>query len=281
VTFERWEQAKQDAEEVRLLYVAATRARDKVYMVRGPKGKGSKQEDALVDGLESAVNAGAGICHLTGIPGTRLAFHAGGELLEVEIAEQPAFREVAPSSRFDPSFMKGWAAPPPPPLQAPLEPLTVKEFHDREKGKRFGEKVHAALEAFPPVVSSWPPVNPLPPAVCWGEDEEARWEEIRLKISASDFFKNLCGMSLVGTEVPMLECGNGRSDVDRVDLIVRSPLEHWVVDYKTGRRERSEEEIYSMQVRSYVSSLRKAWKVPVRGFIWYVETGEAVEVREN
>jgi CRISPR/Cas system-associated exonuclease Cas4 (RecB family) len=92
-------------------------------------------------------------------------------------------------------------------------------------------------------------------------------------------------MSLVGTEVPMLVCRGGLSSEERADLVVKDPVrpgeagaEHWVVDYKTGRREKETEEIYIRQVGGYMSILAEAWGVTVRGFLWYVETGETVEV---
>jgi hypothetical protein len=50
------------------------------------------------------------------------------------------------------------------------------------------------------------------------------------------------------------------------------------VDYKTGRREKESEEPYLRQVRNYMEILAEAWSVPARGFLWYVETGEALEV---
>ena len=287
VTFEQWEQEKQDAEEVRLLYVAATRARDRLYCVEGAKGQGSGQRDALRRGRSFASDGGGEICAVTGLPGARRLFPGGGELLEVAVSEPLPAREVPPSAPLDLSFAKGWAPPPPAPPPVLPEPVSLKEFHDREKGKRFGEKVHKALEAFPPVRFPWPPQEPPPPAVSWGEGEEARWETIRRKISASAFFKELRSMSLVGTEVPMLVCRDGLSEEDRADLVVRIPRrsgdaslsdgEHWIVDYKTGRREKEEEEKHLSQVRNYMSILGEAWSVPVRGFIWYVETGEAVE----
>jgi hypothetical protein len=289
VTFEQWEQAKQDAEEVRLLYVAATRARDRLFLVEGAKGRGSKQGDSLREGLSRAVGGGEGHCAVTGLSGTRRVFPGGGELLEVVVSVPPMVREGSPPAAFDLSFIEGWPAPPSVPLPVLPEPISLKEFHDREKGKQFGEKVHIALEAFPPVRSPWPSREPLPPAVSWGGGEEARWKEICRKISACAFFKELRGMTFVGTEVPLLECRNGLSDMDRADLIVRAPrrprnasrsdAEHWIVDYKTGRRERESEAPYLRQVRNYMEILGEAWSVPVRGFIWYVETGEAVEVR--
>ncbi|MEK6778712.1 MAG: UvrD-helicase domain-containing protein [Candidatus Deferrimicrobiota bacterium] len=287
VTFEQWEQAKQEAEEVRLLYVAATRARDRLYFVEGAKGQGSGQRDALRHGLSFASDGGGETCAVTGLPGTRRLFPGGGELLEVAVPEPLPAREVPLSAPLDLSFAKGWAPPPPAPPSVLPEPVSLKEFHDREKGKQFGEKVHKALEAFPPVLSPWPPSVPLPPAVSWGEGEEARWKIICRKISASGFFKELRARSFVGTEVPMLVCKDGLSEEERADLVVRTPrrpgdaeradAEHWIVDYKTGRREKDQEEKYFRQMRGYMSILAEAWNVPVRGFIWYVETGEAVE----
>jgi ATP-dependent helicase/nuclease subunit A len=288
VTFEQWEQAKQDAEEVRLLYVAATRARDRLYLVEGAKGRGSKQADALREGLSRAAEGGQGRCSVTGLSGTRRAFPAGGELLDVAVSEPLPVREAPPPAAFDLSFIKDWPTPPSTPPPVLPDPVSLREFHDREKGKRFGEKVHLALEAAPPVSATWPPPEPPPPAVSWGEGEEARWEEIRRKISTSAFHRELRRMSPVGTELPLLACGNGAATEERADLVVRAPRppggppreesEHWVIDYKTGRREKETEEKHFRQVRAYMSILSGAWKVPVRGFIWYVETGEAVEV---
>jgi hypothetical protein len=183
--------------------------------------------------------------------------------------------------------MEGWTPPDSVNPPALPEPLSLKEFNEREKGKRFGEKVHKALEAVPPISDPWPPQEPLPPAISWGEGEERRWEAIVGKISASPFRRKLRTMSLVGTEVPMLECRDGISREERADLIVRAPrragetesagAEHWIVDYKTGRRDKEQEKHYFLQVRNYTAILAAAWNVPVRGFVWYVETGEAVE----
>ena len=87
----------------------------------------------------------------------------------------------------------------------------------------------------------------------------------------------------------MLSFRGGWSREERADLVVRfredaakgsgiAPGEHWVVDFKTGAREEGQEETHREQVRGYREILSGAWGVPVRGFLWYVETGEAVEV---
>ncbi len=299
VTFEEWERRKQAAEEVRLLYVAATRARDRLYFVQAARGQGSELSDALARGLSRAGDGGESSCIVTGLPGRRRLFGAegpGGEgpggILHVPVAAPLEVADVSPPAALvhpptapDLACADECAAPPGEPSPLPPEPVSLKEFHDRERGKRFGDKVHLALEAAPPVAAPWPPAAALPQAVSWEEGEEARWREIARRIGASAFHAELCRTTLVGTEVPLLTCRGGRADEERADLVVRVPRpadaggdEYWVVDYKTGRRESGEEEKYVRQVRGYLEILSAAWGAPARGFLWYVETGEAVEV---
>src|SRR3989304_367308 len=78
--------------------------------------------------------------------------------------------------------------------------------------------------------------------------------------------------------------GGGGAGEERADLVVRfrgdsvggsgiAHGEHWVVDFKTGAREEGQEETYREQVRGYMEILSGAWNIPVRGYLWYVETG--------
>jgi ATP-dependent helicase/nuclease subunit A len=296
VTFERWEREKQDAEEKRLLYVAATRARDRLFLVEGARGKGSVLRDSLHAGLSRAADEGAARCRVTGLSGRKRVFVSAGSpdgtegsLLQVPVPAPLPVTVSPPASPPDLSFAKELSpkTPDPPPLL--LTQVTLREFHEKARGRQFGEKVHRALEAAPPVFAPWPPRGPVP--VLWGDGEEKRWRMICDRIAASGFYRDLCRAVLVGTEVPMLSCRGGRSKEERADLVVRlsgqaagredGGGEHWVVDYKTGRREMDQEEAYLDQVREYVEILSAAWNVPVRGFIWYVETGETVEIERR
>jgi hypothetical protein len=103
-------------------------------------------------------------------------------------------------------------------------------------------------------------------------------------VRSSVLYRRLCAGILAGTELPLLDFRDGRASEDRADLVVSFPGpdggigEHWIVDYKTGPREPGQEEEYLLKMREYRRILGRAWNAPVRGFVWYVETGEAPEV---
>lgn len=289
VTFEQWEKEKMDAEERRLLYVAATRAKDRLYLVDGGKGAGSTLRDALRDGLSGATAAGEGRCVVTGLAGERLRLYgspadgSAGELLRVPVTEdlreeapRAAARVVLPAIAAD----RDAGEAPLPPHAPAAAPVSLAELHDRSRGRRFGEKVHRVLEAFPPVTDPWPPPGIAPPVV-WGEGEEPRWNAIVSAVRSSSLHRELRSSRVVGTELPLLRVRDGTVAEARADLVVRAPGpagELSVIDYKAGARDRALEEEYFLQLREYREILSVAWGVPVRGILWYVETGESIEV---
>ncbi len=291
VTFEEWEKEKMVAEERRLLYVAATRAKDRLYLVDGGKGSGSTLRDALREGTSGATAAGEGRCLVTGLPGERLRLAesgaggpAGGELLRVAVTS--ALREEAPGLPA-PLAVPAVAvtrvalfAEPAPPAPTP-EPVSLVEMHDRSRGKRFGEKVHRVFEAYPPVTDPWPPPVAVLPAI-WDEEEERRWNAIVVAVRSSPLCRELRSSRVVGTELPLLRVRGFTVDEARADLVVRLPEpagELLVIDYKTGERDRALEEAYFRQLREYRDILSEAWRVPVRGILWYVESGASFEVK--
>ncbi|MGA8753669.1 3'-5' exonuclease, partial [Candidatus Deferrimicrobium sp.] len=290
VTFEEWEKEKMVAEERRLLYVAATRAKDRLFLVDGGKGSGSTLRDALREGIDGATAAGEGRCLVTGLPGERLRLRegpadgsAGGELLRVAVTSALREEEVHPPVPLPvPALSGDWVAPvtkPAPPAPIP-DPVSLAELHDRSRGKRFGEKVHRVFEAYPPVTDPWPPPGAALPVI-WDGEEERRWNAIVVAVRSSPLYRELRSARVVGTELPLLRVRGGTVGEARADLVVRPPGpagEMRVIDYKTGERDRTLEEAYFAQLREYRDILTEAWRVPVRGILWYVESGEALEV---
>ncbi len=295
VTFEEWETEKLAAEERRLLYVAATRAKDRLYLVDGGKGNGSTLRDALWKGLEGAAAVGEDRCFVTGLPGERLRLAepgeggpagggpAAGELLRVAVTSALREEETpSPAPLVVPAISGGSvaaAAEPAPPPSAPVH-VSLAEMHDRSRGKRFGEKVHRVFEAYPPVTEPWPPPGAALP-VTWGGEEDRRWTAIVAAVRSSHLFRELRSCRLVGTELPLLRVRGGTAEEERADLVVRVPGPGGgilVVDYKTGERDRALEEAYIHRLREYRDTLFEAWRVPVRGVLWYVESGNSLDL---
>ncbi|TRZ97167.1 MAG: hypothetical protein D4R80_07515, partial [Deltaproteobacteria bacterium] len=290
VTFEEWEKEKMVAEERRLLYVAATRAKDRLYLVDGGKGAGSTLRDALQEGISGATASGEGRCLVTGLPGERLRLgegaadgSVGGEMLRVTVTAALCEEKAPPLARLPAPAISGeWVASvvESPPTAPSPEPISLAELHDRSRGKRFGEKVHRVFEAYPPVGDPWLPPGAILPVV-WDEEEARRWNAIVAAVRSSPLCRELRSSSVVGTELALLRVRDVTADEERADLVVRGPGssgELWVVDYKTGERDRGLEEAYFVQLREYRDILSQAWRVPVRAFLWYVESGASFEV---
>ncbi|HEX2721137.1 MAG TPA: PD-(D/E)XK nuclease family protein, partial [Candidatus Deferrimicrobium sp.] len=208
------------------------------------------------------------------------------ELLRVAVTS--ALRVEAPRplpSLAVPAISGDWfasVAEPTPPASSP-EPVSLAELHARARGKRFGEKVHRVFEAYPPVTDPWPPPGAALPVI-WDEEEERRWDAIVVAVRSSSLYRELLSTRVVGTELPLLRIHGFTASEERADLVVRPPgpaREMRVIDYKTGGRDRALEEAYFVQLREYRDILSEAWRVPVRGILWYVESGASFEAPET
>ena len=77
----------------------------------------------------------------------------------------------------------------------------------------------------------------------------------------------------IRSEVPILLPGGEEYRPDRVVLFPDGSVA--VVDYKFGKPE----EKYKFQVRRYMHLYRQMGYTAVSGYLWYLETGEVVEVK--
>ena len=98
-------------------------------------------------------------------------------------------------------------------------------------------------------------------------------------------FRELCSARLVGTELPLLgfprrarHGGPGRPRRARVGRAERGRKSTGWSTTRPDRGNRSRRSSTAPRCGSIAPSSPGAWGVPVRGFLWYVESGESVEV---
>jgi len=265
------------AEERRLLYVAATRAKDRLFLVDGGKGPGSTLRDALVEGTSGRRRRGGPLLRHRAPGGAAAAggFRAeggrqAGNWLRVEVTS--ALREEAPRP---PAPLAGpaiaWA-------QAGEEAEPVPSRPRRHPGRSpsrnctpvCGEAVRGEGPPRPRGV----PACDRPVAAAGGRSRDlgrgggATVERDRRRRALLFPVPGASLSRVVGTELPLLRVRGGTASEERADLVVRPPErpgEMRVIDYKTGERDRRSRRVISSSCGSTADILSEAWRVPVRG----------------
>lgn len=104
-------------------------------------------------------------------------------------------------------------------------------------------------------------------------DMEALHDLARERVDDPEARQWFDGFSKVYVEREVLSAGGELRRVDRV--VWTADGEIHVIDYKTGRQDPRK---YKRQVREYMEFFRKVENLPVRGFLYYLDSGEIVEI---
>ena len=247
------EQAVRDeAEEIRLLYVAATRARQRLIVPWFANN--GERLDLLARGLAPVASelveisdGGAPVMIATGNDRKRDA--VAGDLIkrrQAWQAERAALlaRATVPAVRLSPSK-----------LGHEVEPADEPAGRWREQAMELGTLVHAALER-------------MDASGLTGETREMVERALR-----SELFKRVGKAEEVYRELP-LAAGNLEG---KIDLLFREG-ERWVlVDYKTDRQPDAAQ--YRAQMQAYATALREVTGITVtEQWLFFLRTGEMVGV---
>jgi ATP-dependent helicase/nuclease subunit A len=254
----------------RLLYVAMTRAEDRLY-VCGWRGKNSPSagnwHELVETGLEPAAEE---IAAPIGV----------GEALRIR-NEQTAATEIKAAQRdmrADAVPLPGWAASPPPPEEVPPRPLSPSRpeedepaprsplGEDRGASFRRGILIHALLQALPEIA----PADRRRAAEAWlarpvhGIDAAAQAEiaGVTLAVLAEPGFAALFGPGS-RAEVPVAGRIGDRVVSGQVDRLVVDGKTVRIVDYKSNRPAPagtdSVPRLYLRQMAAYRAVLRKIY----------------------
>jgi len=259
---------KQMAEYRRLLYVALTRAEDRLY-VAGWQAKGEPSEDCWATAIEQGFSR---------LETEKIDLPGGIQARRFEVPQVVDVKGGEAMAAVEPvAATPAWLFDAMPDEPAPARPLAPSRPEDepavtgplaRTGSRRFqrGRYIHALLEWLPDVPADQRKVAALRYLTKSASDldEEQRravWQEVDNIISGSSFAALFGPSSLA--EVPIAGIVSGRAISGQVDRLVVKREEVLVVDYKTNRPPPSElsgvDPVYLRQMGLYARALESIY----------------------
>ncbi len=234
-------------EEKRLLYVAVTRARDRVLFLGSAQAKSNSYLPLLFPELQKRA-ALKRVKHEA--PALRRPPSAGGR-------ERPDWEAFAALWR---EREKRAAA-----LEPVTSPSRLEDGDERrdERAAEVGTVCHAVLER----------LDFRDPAIPPGTDPEAR--EILEGFFRSEPFRELAEAEILARELPFVTRRGGRLVQGVIDVVYRRGAKVTVADYKTDRMEKPQD--YSLIREVYSEAVRRALGVEPRFKLIFLRTGRGVE----
>ena len=268
---------RQLEEKKRLLYVALTRAEDRLYIC-GWEGKNKRSENCWYELIDPAFGEGVQEVEL---PWGEVARRwSSGEVVEKQLEQV-----VAPQTQVP---LPDWIKRPAPEEPLPPRPLVPSRDPDEttvssplggEDGKRFhrGLLIHRLLETLP---SIWPE-NRERAAASWlarpvhGLDEAGQAEILKetMAVINDPEFSAIFGPDSMA-EVPITGVVDGRVLSGQIDRLLVGEEEILIIDYKTNRPSPREIEkvpaIYIRQMSLYRRSMAEMYpgKVVKCALLW-------------
>ncbi len=275
------EKRKEDAEALRLSYVAMTRARDLLILVSHPPKAGRMRKNTIATKLETFLEpfrSEESACPFTKAPGIT---HQVEENLGVFTSRvsQPVVTEGAAAE-------KTWK-PQIPPIRdeegesafPPVLPERGGKVVGEEEGYGFGSTVHRILEFMPPFDGSlFRDDGHLSRSFFEGKEDRARFLRMVEKMRKSNLLKKYGKWQILGTELPVTSEREGAVWREAADAVLRDGLRLLVLDYKTGDRDKERDAESAEQVSRYARSIAAATGLNVSAVVWYVELDEWIEI---
>jgi ATP-dependent helicase/nuclease subunit A len=281
------ESARQGHEDVRLLYVAATRARTRLHLLADTP---PRQKDDAVELAEPKA-------------GTLLAplWPAVRDIFSAAMHDGPAPKEIPAVTAARPQasisrLVSGWSAPPPPDavaIEAPQEtaaagPAEVEFSWASETARHVGTVVHRFLQLIAEDgVASWDPARVAGLGAACERDlaqlgvarEETPQAAARVQAALAATLADARGAWILGAQrearselrlTGVIDGAIGDSAIDRT--FVDADGTRWIIDFKTGVHEGgeverfldSEQQRYRAQLERYAALIGRLYPGPVK-----------------
>ena len=258
------EKAHEEAESIRLLYVALTRAKKRLIVLSGRSDRRAPWVEAIAPWADDA------------------------DVRHVEMEDLPPRRReqgpvpILDTTSYSESYETGVAgltAASRPPFQAPSthdeERYETSEDPDltpsgsgilRDEAKALGTAVHVALE-------NWDPANGSP------STNHADALKLLTAFESGPLGKRFREIDIVGREVPMLLQDDGFAWRGSIDLLYKDGDAYVVADFKTDMElTEDRKKNYGEQLQRYAEAVRMTTEQPVRCELWMIRSGEIIRL---
>jgi ATP-dependent helicase/nuclease subunit A len=242
----------EEAEDIRLLYVALTRARDRLIVFGGGVRK-TPWNDALASWQSGVTRRVVSASSAAGRPAASAEIGAPAAATRYDAAAAavsalavPRFRGPSGADDDERAFSVPGALP-------------------RELARDIGRMVHARLAGL---------------AGPGGTDASAEVDRLLALLAQSPLAARLASAQVLGREVPMLLEEDGARWQGSIDLLFRDADDTIVVaDFKTDASDDGAAARHSEQLRIYTRAVRRAMPGrTVRAELWMLRTGRVIEV---
>ncbi|HEV7241164.1 MAG TPA: UvrD-helicase domain-containing protein [Thermoanaerobaculia bacterium] len=260
---------RDDAESLRLFYVAVTRAQTDVVFVVNPKGWKSGFQKALFSLLPEPQWPDAGrevrMTELGPIAFEKVevresSARARRRLHDVALEAELATAEIVPCDIPSP--------------EAPTETLTSAEVAARRAGSRnkaAGILLHRVLELWDGKSDVEPLLQQLSAEAAADVDAVTRVRRRLNTIARSETLRRIARAETLGREMPIRFVEEGITVERRVDRLIRESDRDVVIDYKSGTPEATRASKDREQVARYASAIAAISGRPCVGLVWYVD----------
>ncbi|HEX6083037.1 MAG TPA: 3'-5' exonuclease, partial [Thermoanaerobaculia bacterium] len=257
---------RDDAEMLRLFYVAVTRAKTDVVFVINPEEKKSGFQKALlsligpvdfVDGREVRMT------DIGPVAFEKIAARGRGERTRRRLHDE------ALESRLAGELVPFVAAAPPEP-----ETLTPGEIASKRAGSRnkaAGILLHRVLELWDGRSDTEPLLRQLAAEAAADAEAVSRVRRRLLTIARSSTVQRIAGAETVGRELPIRFLEEGVLVERRIDRLIRENGRDLVIDYKSGTPEAARVEKDRAQVARYAEAVGRMTGRECGALLWYVD----------
>jgi len=269
---------RDDAETLRLFYVAVTRAKTDVVFVVNPQEKKTGFQRALLAVLGETPlewSAQGREVRMTGIGPVAFETMETGEesqrirrrLLDEELEAALATSEILPVTI--------------PMAEAQPATLTAGEVAAHRAGARnkaAGILLHRVLELWDGKSDATPLLEQLAIEAAADADTVARVKKRLSVIARSETSQRLARAETLGRELPIRFLENGIAVERRIDRLFRENGSDVVLDYKSGTADPDRVEKDKLQVTRYTDAISAMTGRPCTGLLWYVDLESDVVV---